>query len=420
MERQSKPKKQEEGVLLIVGCRNEMREFVLQQASAAYPLWLVSGEEPTWQEGYLQGWTKADLSDPTDPAALLAAVDELSAEMTIGGVLCFEEGLIMLAAAVTGHLGLPGLTTETAWKCRDKGATRAVMASAGVPQPQSVAVVTCEEALRAASDIGYPVVVKPRALGGALGVRVVHDPAALEQSFAAVESAIALCQDEIPVLAEPVLVETYLDGPDVSVESISHLGRTHPLVVARVSTVCAPYFEEADHVMDGADPLLDDAEFRRMLQDAHTALGITEGATLTQWRLTRSGPQLVEVNGRLGGDLVPFLGGRVTGTAPALAAADVAMGHAPATDRRPQGAAVITFVFPPYDLRVGSLAVEGPLPDGVHVGLLAAEGDELRLPPRDYKNRLAYITAEADDADACLRLVDEAKKLIKLEGEPLQ
>ena len=79
--------------------------------------------------------------------------------------------------------------------------------------------------------------------------------------------------------------------------------------------------------------MLDDGSFRDILQRAHAALGFTEGFTHTEFRLTPLGPKVIEMNPRLGGDLIPYLGKGTTGIDPALAAAAVAVGRRPGRPR---------------------------------------------------------------------------------------
>jgi len=90
-----------------------------------------------------------------------------------------------------------------------------------------------------------------------------------------------------------------------------------------------PYFEEVGHIVDAADPLLADPGLAAVLAAAHRALGFTDGITHAEFKLTGDGPVVIEVNARLGGDLIPYLGMRASGIDPGLAAAAVACGQRP-------------------------------------------------------------------------------------------
>jgi hypothetical protein len=102
-----------------------------------------------------------------------------------------------------------------------------------------------------------------------------------------------------------------------------------PMFLARKQVGYPPYFEELGHVVDAADPLLSDDDVLHVLRHAHSALGFTDGMTHTELKLTPAGPMIVEVNARLGGGLIPYLGMRASGMDPGLAAAAVACGQPP-------------------------------------------------------------------------------------------
>lgn len=53
-----------------------------------------------------------------------------------------------------------------------------------------------------------------------------------------------------------VLVEEYLDGPEVGVECVTYQGTTTVVAVTRKTVGLPPYFEEIAHAVDAADPLL--------------------------------------------------------------------------------------------------------------------------------------------------------------------
>ena len=133
---------------------------------------------------------------------------------------------------------------------------------------------------------------------------------------------------DIPGISQAILVEEYVTGPEISVDSVVQGGRVTPVFVARKEIGFEPYFEETGHTVSAADPLLSDPRLRRVLEDVHAALGYADGCTHAELRLCAGGPTLIEVNARLGGDLIPYLGMRASGIDPGLAAAAVACGEA--------------------------------------------------------------------------------------------
>ncbi|WP_460371062.1 ATP-grasp domain-containing protein, partial [Actinocorallia lasiicapitis] len=176
-----------------------------------------------------------------------------------------------------------------------------------------------------AAGLGYPVVLKPRALSGSIGVVRVGSAAELESAFPAVLGARTGLSARAHL---GVLVEEYLDGPEYSVDAVTSGGVTRILVVAEKTLGFAPFFEETGHLVPARPvPGLDDAV--ELVVRAHAALGLDSMTTHTEVRLTPAGPRLVEINARLGGDLIPYLGRLALGVDAPGAAADVAMGRVP-------------------------------------------------------------------------------------------
>jgi biotin carboxylase len=297
-------------------------------------------------------------------------------------------------------------------RCQDKHRTRQLLHAAGIPQPESILVEAVEQAVEAALEIGYPVVLKPRDPAAKMAVVLVASEAELREQF-------ALAGDSTPSGTEvSVLVEEYADGPEISVDCAVHRGEVLPIYLGHKQLAYLPYFEEVGHLVDGADPMLADDGFRDVLQHAHTALGYTEGFTHTEFRLTPFGPKLIEVNPRLGGDLIPYLGMRTTGIDPGLAAAAVAVGRRPdvTPDRKSFGA--VRFCYVPREMTIGSIGFDTrQLPNGVDLAVVLAGSGQRHAPPPP-AGRVALVTAIGDSeadvrsvvaaAEAALRIVEAA------------
>jgi biotin carboxylase len=270
-----------------------------------------------------------------------------------------------------------------------------------------------EEALKVAELLGYPVVLKPRAMAASLGVVRVDTPEELTERFPFVIGTTVPGAWQYDV----VLVEEYLTGPEISVDAAVYHGDVLPMFLAHKEVGYPPYFEEVGHVVDAADPLLEDPDVLRVVRDAHAALGFTDGMTHTELKLTPAGPKVVEVNARLGGDLIPYLGLRTSGMDPGLAAADVACGErpVPAPDRSLVGA--VRFFYVDEDMTVGAVEVDrSGLPDAVdRVVILAEPGDKVSPPPKGTLwGRVAYATAVAETAAECADALDAVEAALTI------
>jgi biotin carboxylase len=403
------------GVLVLVGSGlREYREWILRSVARRYPLWLLAPGEVRWAAPHLVGQSTVDALDV--PAAV-DAVRALAATRPVLGLLCYDELRIWHTARIATALGLPTSTPDAVLACRDKALSRRLMTEAGVPGAVSVRVSGLDQALAAAERIGYPVVLKPRGLAGSEGVTRVDDPGELVERFGFTRAADFA---EVPRYAEDVLVEEYLDGPEIAVDSVVRDGAVRPVFVSHKEFGLPPTFEETGHSVDADDPLLRDPDLLAVLAGAHAAIGFAHGVTHTELRLTRRGPRVVELNGRLGGDLIPYVGRLATGVDLALAAADLAAGRDPDLTPTTRRSAAVRFYYPDRDVVVQRVALAAPPPGVVELRPLAEPGRTLLRPPGSFVfGRAAAGFAVAASPAACRRALDAASTAVHVTGVPV-
>lgn len=401
--------------ILLVGSGHQLfREYLMREAAQYADLWLIEASEPTWQWPYLTGHTAIDTFDA---AAAVAAVRLLAAEQVFAGVFCYHEGMIATAATVARFLGLPGPTPEAIAACRDKATTRQLLAVAGVPQPRFELVGGDSVSPDLLQEFGTPLVVKPRALGASQGVIRINTP---DQLAGGLEVARSASQPGMTNFRE-VLVEEYVEGEEVSIDGFFDGLEYSPLFLARKRLGPQPYFEEMGHTVEATDSLLADEALLALLTAAHRALGVRDAITHTEVRLTTTGPMLIEVNGRLGGDLIPLLATRATNVEPARCGIGLAIGERPAPPTYAGKCSGIRFLQPDRSCVVKSVSIDvaAAAALGVQFQQLAGEGTQLRLPPDGYASRYAMLIADGEDAADCNRKLDAASEIVRLEWHDL-
>jgi biotin carboxylase len=400
---------------LIASGDRRYREYIVRSVASRYRLWLLEAHEPTWQRPYLAG---SSLVDVRDPHALIVAARAVPPDHgPLAGVFCYDEWTIEAAAVLAQTLSLPTSPPSAVAACRDKAATRQRLADAGLPQPQSFPVASLDQTTAAADKIGYPVVVKARALAGSIGVVRVDTVDDLHTAY----TAAAVDFPGVPRQDAGVLVEEYLDGPEISIDSAVIDGSVTPIAVAHKTVGLHPYFEETAHVVDATDPLLRDPELREYLTAAHRAVGFRHGMTHTEVRFTRDGPRIVEVNARLGGDFIPYLGHLATGVDLGLVAADIAAGRTPAIIPTLRRAASIRFLYPLEDCVVDEVVVHADrFTAHTHQAIATAiRGQQLRLPPAGFLARYGHVIGVADTAEQARAATADAERIVELRYTPL-
>lgn len=411
-----------DSLLFFGGGHPEYRAWELDQFRSKYRLKLITARPPTWEPGY---FSEIELTEPRDHAAVADAAKRLAKDGTVRGVVCYHEPAIEVAAQTAQELGLPSLPARAARQCRDKLGARRIFAERGVPSAKSVLVHSAAEAVSAAAGIGYPVIVKPRALAASFGVSKATDEAQVRAAFAVADRQ---------VLNEPwrdkppgVLVEEYLDGPEISVDSLTVAGRVTPLIFAMKLLGFPPYCEELGHIVGAPEEVCGGrlAEVTDVVHRAHAAIGIRFGATHTELRLTARGVRVVELNGRSGGDCIGYLGYLAAGINLPLGAAAAACGEAPEAARNQPGhggAAGIRFCYPDRAGVITSIQVPGKqdLPGYVdRLEVTARPGTRIAFTEgRMYNARIGYVVVTGAAMAECADRLAQATAGIGCDVDP--
>lgn len=192
-------------------------------------------------------------------------------------------------AYVAEQMGLPGNPYEAAVKAHDKQLMHRILTAAGVDCPLSNIQYPI-------SNLQYPLIVKPTDRSGSLGVQKVERPEDLE---AAITQAKALS------LNGEAIVEEFIEGREISVEMISQNGVHHALQITDKTTTGAPHFVELAHHQPSTLPADMQTRIFAITRRALDALGLTNGASHSEYRITKEGRVVVmEIAGRMGGDFI--------------------------------------------------------------------------------------------------------------------
>ncbi|HEY1632749.1 MAG TPA: ATP-grasp domain-containing protein [Rhizomicrobium sp.] len=214
----------------------------------------------------------------------------------IDGVICVAADAPQTTAAVVKRLRLPGLSEESARVACDKLAMKERFLAAGVPIPWFSPVATVQQLQRIAIERGRDLVIKPVDSRGSRGVQRVAQVEDLTKAF-------ALARSHSPT--QRVMVEQYLDGPQVSTESIVVGGRCFtPGFSDRNYEYLeryAPFFIENGGDLPSHLPDDIQAKVREAVANAAMALGITNGTVKGDIVVHNGEPHVIELAARLSG-----------------------------------------------------------------------------------------------------------------------
>lgn len=325
--------------------------------------------------------------DVQDATAIADLAEQIAADLVVIGP---EIPLVLGAADAVRARGIAcfGPSAEAAQLEGSKAFAKQVMAAAGVPTAMARVCTTIDEAEQALDSFGAPYVVKDDGLAAGKGVVVTDDrDAALAH--------VRACLDRGEAAA--VVIEEYLDGPEVSLFAITDGTTILPLQPAQdFKRVGDADTGPNTGGMGAYSPLpwapegLVDEITERVLQptvDAMRAAGTPfSGLLYAGLALTSRGLRVVEFNARFGDPETQVVLARlITPLAPVLyAAATGTLGDLPPLHWSPDAAVVVV------------IAAEG-YPGGVTTGDVLTGLDEAALVP-GARVLHAGTSTDADDA----------------------
>ncbi|MBR7032542.1 MAG: carbamoyl-phosphate synthase large subunit [Clostridia bacterium] len=119
---------------------------------------------------------------------------------------------VNLAAPLTERgVKIAGTDCAAIDRAEDRDAFEKIIEKLGIPQPKGVAVTKIEDGVRAASEIGYPVLVRPSFVLGGRAMQIVANE---EQLRRYLREAVEIDEEK------PVLVDKYIIGKEVEVDAV--------------------------------------------------------------------------------------------------------------------------------------------------------------------------------------------------------
>lgn len=227
------------------------------------------------------------------------AVLEAAKKHKINGIMTLASDMPMQTVAVVSReLGIVGISEDTALKATNKAFMRDALKDAGVPVPMYFRVKGKSAFIDAISkirDAGYKCIVKPADNSGSRGVDLLTDESDLNTAY---EYTMQYSR------GGEVVVEEFMEGPEVSVETLAVKGEVHVIQITDKLTTGAPYFVEMGHSQPSQ--LSDEIKLKieQVAIAANKAIGIDNGPSHTEIKVTNDGPKIVELGARLGGDCI--------------------------------------------------------------------------------------------------------------------
>lgn len=342
-----------------------------------------------------------------DEDAVLTAAEDYQPD----GIMTLATDMPMRGVAkVSDKLHLHSINYATAVKATDKYDMIKAFKEHNVPSPWFFVVDTLEELKEHEIDVTFPCIIKPTDNAGSHGVAKVYSFQDLLDNYEYAHS----CSRH-----GKVIVEEYLDGPEVSVEVMVVNGIVNILQITDKITTEAPHFVEMGHTQPSRLPVATQEAIRNVAVAACTAIGIDKGPAHVEMKVTKRGPVMIELGARMGGDnitthLVPLS----TGIDMVGSSIKVALGEEP--DITPTlycGSAIRYFEEPFGTIKaIENVEEANKIPGVKQITFTKDVGDE-STPIHCSNDRIGFVIAQGTTAEDAVAACEEAMKIIDVSIE---
>ena len=307
-----------------------------------------------------------------------------------------------LMARLAQDLGLKFHSPEVVERSLDKWLMKQAFIKSKVSCANGI-LFKKEETIRIESlhDFIFPLIIKPKDATSSQGVYRIDN-------FIEIDKFINITRSFSKT--GEVIFEEFLDGPEFSVEAITYHGRTTIVQFTEKFVTPFPRTVEMGHLQPAELTIEQKSEVSSVVTSAIEAIGIDDSASHTEVKLTPSGPKIVEIGARLGGDFIAsYLTRSSTGVSMDRAAVQVALDIEPDLSHTENRYSLIRYL----ELEPGKkVAVILPLNDllnlqGVVFARVFAQPGEIVQPINHSALRPACLLVEGGNRKEVMELSDQ-------------
>lgn len=234
---------------------------------------------------------------------------EISKKHNIDGIITIASDRPMLSVAkVANTLGLKSISYESAINTTNKFKMRDVLKSNGIVVPKYSSFEKSTNAYSYFKSIEKDMICKPSDSSGSRGISFIEKGISYDIFRCFFNNSLQHS------LEGKVVIEEYMEGPEVSVESFTIDGETTVISITDKLTTGKPNFVELGHSEPSELSIKKQNEIIDLTKKSIEAVGISNGPSHIEVIYTYEGPRIVEIGPRMGGDnistsLVPLTTG---------------------------------------------------------------------------------------------------------------
>lgn len=310
-------------------------------------------------------------------------------------------------AAIGKELGLNTISIETAETATNKARMRERLDLFSVPIPNYHIVSTYSDFCNYVKSCDDMQISKPADNSGSRGVCIIKHGDDLRKIYEYSSKSS---------LSGEVVVESYMKGPEVSVETLTVDGKTEVISITDKITTGAPNFVEMGHSIPSLLSNDIKEKIRNVAIRAVEAIGIVNGPSHTEIIVTNEGPKIVELGARLGGDnitshLVPL----ATGVNMIECCINIALGKKPDLEKRINKGSAIRYIKCNEGKIISINGINEALNiNGVEVLQIDKNPGDIIEQVHNSANRVGYVIAQAENLADAIKICSKALNMVEI------
>ncbi|MBI4054751.1 MAG: ATP-grasp domain-containing protein [Elusimicrobia bacterium] len=395
--------------ILFVNSGFSRRRFIFQRAKQLGVEIILLNKEPNWANRYADHFIQAD---PFQHEECLEKLGLYLKEKKLDGAVTFWEDDVPLVAKLCRRFGWVGNSYQSVICCRNKYRMREILSRSGLSATPFRLVHSSRSLGEAIEVIGLPAVLKP--VWGSLSQFVVkvETREEAENVLDYIRSNLSPQFDPIYRYGTQIMYERYLPGAEVDVDLLLQNGEIRFYSVTDNFPTREPFFVETGDAMPSRHEERDLEAVLDLVRRSVRAIGLKYGAIHVEAKITPQGPQLVEVNARMGGDYIWDWVRGVWGVDLVEEALQIAVGAEcrPQKPQEPRMHLVGKYLIPESSgVIAGIVGTNGEnRRNGVHeVAMLKEIGDAVLTPPEGF-DVMGWVVGQGDTYSEAEQSLEEA------------
>ena len=285
--------------ILFVGSMYDQKISVLKEAKKmGLFVALMGNDYPSWGSKYIDLYIKSNNYDTFEALEIL---DNLN--LKFDGVVTFWDRDVELTSKIAAHFDLPGCPIKAATIMRNKYLTRKVITKYKIPNIPYKLMTDLSTLNSAIKEIGYPAVIKPVSASSSKGIFKISSEKDIDEVREKIIKTITPEKDKMFLYNKGKFIfEQFITGQEYSVESVIQNGNIN--IIGITEKITNNQFEEVQHTHPAPIDKNNEKQIKETVKKVLKAIGADNCTTHTEIKLTKEGPRIVEVNGRMGGDYI--------------------------------------------------------------------------------------------------------------------